>query len=321
MTTIFLPKGGLVSTTSKSPRLDLLLHHIGPGRQPFQRVLAEHPAAPVADERHVGLADLRQKLVLVDAPEAIGGHLELPLGQLALGPPFAFGLLAQLPPHMRQRRNQKAARSARRVDDPLARLGVHDLDHHFDDVARREKLALRAAQGRADEHLEGVADGVAVGLHNGVVLEFADDVGEAVGVELDRVAGLEHVAVGGVLDPLEHGLDALLDFLGRFVHAGAEGNRVVGVGLLFVENLAEQDVDDFLGERFVPRDAGGHTGQMIPQIAEHGLEVRRLLEVLPLVEPDVLDPLAFAGDVGQASRRCACRPCGGPCGDRGARRR
>ena len=44
---------------------------------------------------------------------------------------------------------------------------------------------------------------------------------------------------------------------------------------------------------------GGHAGQVVAQVAEHGLEVGRLLEVLPLVEADVLDPLALAGDVGQ----------------------
>ena len=157
------------------------------------------------------LQTFAKKGVLVDAPETVGGHLDLALGQLALGPPLAFGLLANLPPHVLQRRNQEAARAARRVDDLLARLGVDDLDHHFDHVARREELAFRAAQGRADEHLEGVADGVAVGLHDAVVLEFADDVGEAVGVEFDRVVGLEDIVVGCVLDALEQGQDALLD--------------------------------------------------------------------------------------------------------------
>jgi hypothetical protein len=42
--------------------------------------------------------------------------------------------------------DEKAACARRRIDDPLARLGVDHLDHHSDDVTRRSELTIRTCR-------------------------------------------------------------------------------------------------------------------------------------------------------------------------------
>ena len=200
---------------------------------------------------------------------------------------------------MRKRRDEKPSGPAGWIDDFLAGLRVHHLHHHFDDVARREELSLGAAQRRPDEHLEGFADRVSVRFDDGVVLKLADDICKTFGIQTNAVRRLEDVAEDVLLDALEERLDAIPNLLVGFADAGAEIHRVVAGGLLFVQQLAEQKVDDFLGERLVARDAGSHPGQMVANVAEHRFQIRGTNEILAPVKPDVFDPLTVARDIGK----------------------
>src|SRR5207247_5031662 len=110
------------------------------------------------------------KLIFIYATKAFSGNLELSLRQLTVGPALAPGFLAQLFPHMRQCRNQEPTGSACRVNNLFGWLGVNDPYHHLHNVPWCEELAFGAAQGWADENFEGIADSIAIGLHDAVVL-------------------------------------------------------------------------------------------------------------------------------------------------------
>ncbi len=79
----------------------------------------------------------------------------------------------------------------------------------------------------------------------------------------------------------------------------SSGNlNILGRGFLLVENLAKQQIDDFLGESFVARDAGRAACEMVAQVAEHGLRFDGRTRSLRLNSP-VLDALAVARNVRQ----------------------
>ena len=72
------------------------------------------------------------------------------------------------------------------------------------------------------------------------------------------------------------------------------------LGFLLIQNLAEQDIDDLLGKGLVAGDAGGHARQVVSQVAEDCLKIRRLLQVLPLVTGRYP---RFAGRTGEYSAK------------------
>ena len=193
--------------------------------------------------------------------------------------------------------DEKSPGPAGGVDDFLSRPRVQDIDHHFDDVAGREELPFGTAQRGADEHLEGFPDGVPIRLHDGVVLKLADDMDKAVHIESDTVGPVEDVAEDVLLHPFEQRLDAGLHVSAGFADAGSEIHRVLGAGFLFVQQFAEEKVDDLLRQRLVARDAGGHARQVVPNVPEHRLQIGRANEILAFVQPDVLDPLPVPRNV------------------------
>ena len=77
--------------------------------------------------------------------------------------------------HDLEEADQEAARPAGRIADYVALLRVHHPDHEFDDGARGEELADFAAEGSAQEPLEGDALDVFAGVGEVVPLQQADD--------------------------------------------------------------------------------------------------------------------------------------------------
>jgi hypothetical protein len=88
--------------------------------------------------------------------------------------------------------DQEAASADRRVADHVLGLGLHQLDHRRDDVARRAELAVLAGRGDLRQHvLVHVALGVAV-AHVELV-ELLDDLIQERGPR-DLKAGVAHMA-------------------------------------------------------------------------------------------------------------------------------
>lgn len=63
------------------------------------------------------------------------------------------------------------------------RLWLKNLDHHSNNVARREELPLGALETGTDEDLEGIPDSITVRFAYRVVLQFTYDVGQVVRVD------------------------------------------------------------------------------------------------------------------------------------------
>ena len=167
--------------------------------------------------------------------------------------------------------------------DEIVQLGLHQLHHHFDDVARRAELAVCAALGDlAEQVFIDVAHDVLVvevqavqGVHDAHqhagggheekrVLHIASEGGVLPGVQLVFDEGED--AVGHVL---EHGLRlemaefAPAAILMRAVEDGVDDLHVKGRGvgflakLVVVENLDEHEIGDLLDNR----EGIGHTAR------------------------------------------------------------
>ncbi len=201
---------------------------------------------------------------------------------------------------MGEGRDEETAGTARGVDDFLPRPWVHHLHHHFDDVAGGEELPLRAAQRRPDENLEGFTDCVPIRFQDGVVLKLPDHIGKTVGIKANPISGFKDVAKDVLLHPFKEGVDTCSDAISGLADAGTKTYSVVRTGFLFVQQLAEEKVDDFLSKRRVPCNPDGHARQVVADVAENGFQVRRADEVLAFVQPDVFNPLPVARYVGES---------------------
>ena len=144
-----------------------------------QAVLAEDTTAPIADDRHVRLRQLREERVLVEPTDATACDLTLPLLELALAPLLHARFLLERRPDGFECDDQEASRPARGINDHLAWPWCEQLDHHLNDVARGEELPFLASYGGPDEDLEGFADGVACRLSQHVGLQLAHHVAQA----------------------------------------------------------------------------------------------------------------------------------------------
>jgi hypothetical protein len=66
---------------------------------------------------------------------------------------------------------------------------------------------------------------------------------------------------------------------------------------LLIEDLAKKDIDYFLRQRLVACDAGRNTGEMVPEIAKDGFQIRGWNEVLALKKTDILDALTVSWNI------------------------
>ncbi len=76
--------------------------------------------------------------------------------------------------------DEEAAGASGRIADQLPFLRVEHVHHELDDRARREELAELAAEGRAEEALEGEALDVVDGLRQVAGLKLLHDAAEGV---------------------------------------------------------------------------------------------------------------------------------------------
>lgn len=144
--------------------------------------------------------------------------------------------------------DEEAAGAAGGVADAFAFPRVEHPDNELDDGARGEELADFAAKGAAEEAFEGDAFDVFAGVGEVVAFEFADDVFDGGGAEVDAlVVGEDFVGAIGVFGFVEEGVD------GGFGDLGFEefdGEEVLAFAL-FLEaaldhDFHEEDFGDFV---------------------------------------------------------------------------
>ena len=153
-------------------------------RERLERVCVEQLPRAVVVHDHVHLGSAHQDGVKIDAHDVLGQELAFARDQrLLLGGLAASARVdgvADFLKHVVHGRDQKPAGAHGGVKDDVVFGRVDHPHHHVAHVARREELALVAAQVGTHNRLVRVALNVHVTLEQGIHLQLRHDVGEHV---------------------------------------------------------------------------------------------------------------------------------------------
>ena len=181
----------------------------------LQRVEMVQVALAVTRHHHVHLARSDEKRIEVAPEDLLRGVAPQPLVQRfellrGLGRGIDSFLLPEPLHPVRERRHQKAAGTARRIEQPFFLLRVEHLDHEANRAPRREVLPPVAAQVGADDLLIGSALGVHVDARELVLRQLRDHERERAVRETDLFATAEDRLVL-LLHLAEERIDAIPD--------------------------------------------------------------------------------------------------------------
>ena len=110
---------------------------------------------------------------------------------------------------------------------------------------------------------------IPVRLHDGVVLKFSNYVSKAVQIKANAISWVKDITKKILLYLFKERMDTGLNVFVRFINASTKIHRILCAGFLFLQQFAEEEVDDFLSQRLVARSPGGHAGQVVPYVSEH----------------------------------------------------
>ena len=256
-------------------------------------IRAKDIGVTIAGNQHQGARGLGGALLKVDAPEVFGGVFVL--AQFAL-----FVVIGGVAPvHGVQ---QEAAGTAGRVHHILVALRVEHAHAHFDDMARREKLAFLLLGLGGQQVLEGIVHDAQVRAHQAHALDGADAHLKMALGQFDVLACFEDAG------PLFAGfvkeaVDAVVGNLGVKRFAELDDLVLAILQRLFlVPDLGEDQLEDFV--ELVLAAVGQ---DQFFQVLDDLLEVEVLLELQQglLGFQHIFWCLPALGDVEQACRRTA----------------